>query len=173
MVLQPEPQRAVWHDGTSGPASACAWALLLSYLMPFSCPLLCILSAVTVLNEDVKPRQYLMCGQTAQVKLKNVVPHDIGDPGEGFDWDCWRAEGVQGCRHSFLRVVDFRWWESGVVDGLLRLCSGNEKLGWFGVSMKGGGGKLGSSGKLLSLEMAQVALWLCWCLITAPLGPCS
>lgn len=34
------------------------------------------------MNEDVQPRQYLMCGQTAQVKLKNVVPRDIGDPGE-------------------------------------------------------------------------------------------
>ncbi|XP_009463414.1 PREDICTED: non-lysosomal glucosylceramidase [Nipponia nippon] len=38
--------------------------------------------AVTVVNEDVQPRQYLMCGQTAQVKLKNVVPHDIGDPAD-------------------------------------------------------------------------------------------
>ncbi|NXE43698.1 GBA2 glucosylceramidase, partial [Ptilorrhoa leucosticta] len=38
--------------------------------------------AVTVVNEDVQPRQYLMCGQTAQVKMKNVVPHDIGDPGD-------------------------------------------------------------------------------------------
>ncbi|KAM4878822.1 non-lysosomal glucosylceramidase [Sylvia borin] len=37
-------------------------------------------TAVTVVNEDVQPRQYLMCGQTAQVKMKNVVPHDIGDP---------------------------------------------------------------------------------------------
>ncbi|XP_015703851.1 non-lysosomal glucosylceramidase [Coturnix japonica] len=36
--------------------------------------------AVTVLNEDIEPRQYLVCGNTAQVKLKNVVPHDIGDP---------------------------------------------------------------------------------------------
>ncbi|XP_072216090.1 non-lysosomal glucosylceramidase [Excalfactoria chinensis] len=36
--------------------------------------------AVTVLNEDIQPRQYLVCGSTAQVKLKNVVPHDIGDP---------------------------------------------------------------------------------------------
>uniref|UniRef100_A0A8C3E6Y6 Non-lysosomal glucosylceramidase n=3 Tax=Corvus moneduloides TaxID=1196302 RepID=A0A8C3E6Y6_CORMO len=36
--------------------------------------------AVTVVNEDVQSRQYLMCGQTAQVKMKNVVPHDIGDP---------------------------------------------------------------------------------------------
>ncbi|NXD73580.1 GBA2 glucosylceramidase, partial [Eolophus roseicapillus] len=38
--------------------------------------------AVTVVNEDVQLRQYLMCGQRAQVKLKNVVPHDIGDPGD-------------------------------------------------------------------------------------------
>ncbi|XP_010218121.1 PREDICTED: non-lysosomal glucosylceramidase [Tinamus guttatus] len=36
--------------------------------------------AVTVVNEDVQLRQYLMGGQTAQVKLKNVVPHDIGEP---------------------------------------------------------------------------------------------
>ncbi|NXE71625.1 GBA2 glucosylceramidase, partial [Calcarius ornatus] len=52
----------------------------------FCCPyyLSCFVSsaAVTVVNEDVQPRQYLMCGQTAQVKMKNVVPHDIGDPGD-------------------------------------------------------------------------------------------
>ncbi|NXX79848.1 GBA2 glucosylceramidase, partial [Urocolius indicus] len=36
--------------------------------------------AVTVVNEDVQPRQYLVCGKTSQVKVKNVVPHDIGDP---------------------------------------------------------------------------------------------
>ncbi|XP_025973175.2 non-lysosomal glucosylceramidase-like [Dromaius novaehollandiae] len=36
--------------------------------------------AASVVNEDVQPRQYLMSGRTAQVKLKNVVPHDIGDP---------------------------------------------------------------------------------------------
>ncbi|KAL2294151.1 hypothetical protein Nmel_007874 [Mimus melanotis] len=36
--------------------------------------------AAAVVNEDVQPRQYLMCGQTSQVKMKNVVPHDIGDP---------------------------------------------------------------------------------------------
>lgn len=40
-------------------------------------------AAVAVVNEDVQPRQYLICGQTSQVKVKNVVPHDIGDPGEG------------------------------------------------------------------------------------------
>lgn len=62
--------------------------------------------AVTVVNEDVQPRQYLMCGQTAQVKLKNVVPHDIGDPGKGSGWACWGAKGVQGCSHNFLRVVN-------------------------------------------------------------------
>ncbi|XP_052526135.1 non-lysosomal glucosylceramidase [Tympanuchus pallidicinctus] len=36
--------------------------------------------AVTVLNEDMQPRQYLVCGETAPVKTKNVVPHDIGEP---------------------------------------------------------------------------------------------
>uniref|UniRef100_A0A8C3PBV5 Non-lysosomal glucosylceramidase n=1 Tax=Chrysemys picta bellii TaxID=8478 RepID=A0A8C3PBV5_CHRPI len=36
--------------------------------------------AAAVLNEDTQPRLYLMNGQMAQVKLKNVVPHDIGDP---------------------------------------------------------------------------------------------
>lgn len=41
------------------------------------------------MNEDVQLRQYLMCGETAQVKLKNVVPHDIGDPGEGYGWSRW------------------------------------------------------------------------------------
>ncbi|XP_048787286.1 non-lysosomal glucosylceramidase [Lagopus muta] len=38
--------------------------------------------AVTVLNEDMQPRQYLVCGETAPVKTKNVVPHDIGEPGD-------------------------------------------------------------------------------------------
>lgn len=47
-----------------------------------TCPALSS-AAVAVVNEDVHLRQYLMCGQTAQVKMKNVVPHDIGDPGEG------------------------------------------------------------------------------------------
>uniref|UniRef100_A0A670YYY8 Non-lysosomal glucosylceramidase n=1 Tax=Pseudonaja textilis TaxID=8673 RepID=A0A670YYY8_PSETE len=36
--------------------------------------------AAAVLNEDAHPRQYLMSGQTAPVKLRNVVPHDIGEP---------------------------------------------------------------------------------------------
>ncbi|XP_054842573.1 non-lysosomal glucosylceramidase [Eublepharis macularius] len=38
--------------------------------------------AAAVLNEDLRPRLYLMNGQTAQVKLCNVVPHDIGEPGD-------------------------------------------------------------------------------------------
>ncbi|XP_062828747.1 non-lysosomal glucosylceramidase [Anolis carolinensis] len=38
--------------------------------------------AVAVLSEDPRPRVYLMNGQTAQVKLRNVVPHDIGEPDE-------------------------------------------------------------------------------------------
>ncbi|XP_025049265.1 non-lysosomal glucosylceramidase [Alligator sinensis] len=38
--------------------------------------------AAAVLNEDTQPRLYLMNGQTAQVKLKNVVPHDIGEPSD-------------------------------------------------------------------------------------------
>ncbi|XP_072849206.2 non-lysosomal glucosylceramidase [Pogona vitticeps] len=36
--------------------------------------------AAAVLSEDTHPRLYLMSGQTAPVKLRNVVPHDIGDP---------------------------------------------------------------------------------------------
>ncbi|XP_058028501.1 non-lysosomal glucosylceramidase isoform X4 [Ahaetulla prasina] len=36
--------------------------------------------AAAVLNEDARPRQYLMSGQMAPVKLRNVVPHDIGEP---------------------------------------------------------------------------------------------
>ncbi|XP_042308692.1 non-lysosomal glucosylceramidase-like [Sceloporus undulatus] len=38
--------------------------------------------AAAVLHEDLRPRLYLMDGQTAQVKLRNVVPHDIGEPGK-------------------------------------------------------------------------------------------
>ncbi|XP_058028499.1 non-lysosomal glucosylceramidase isoform X2 [Ahaetulla prasina] len=38
------------------------------------------LEAAAVLNEDARPRQYLMSGQMAPVKLRNVVPHDIGEP---------------------------------------------------------------------------------------------
>uniref|UniRef100_A0A8D2J7Q3 Non-lysosomal glucosylceramidase n=1 Tax=Varanus komodoensis TaxID=61221 RepID=A0A8D2J7Q3_VARKO len=36
--------------------------------------------AAAVLNEDTQSRLYLMSGQMAQVKLRNVVPHDIGEP---------------------------------------------------------------------------------------------
>ncbi|XP_061468542.1 non-lysosomal glucosylceramidase [Rhineura floridana] len=36
--------------------------------------------AAAVLTEDTRLRLYLMSGQTAQVKLCNVVPHDIGEP---------------------------------------------------------------------------------------------
>ncbi|XP_053264076.1 non-lysosomal glucosylceramidase [Podarcis raffonei] len=36
--------------------------------------------AAAILSEDTRPRMYLMSGQTAQVKLRNVVPHDIGEP---------------------------------------------------------------------------------------------
>ncbi|XP_053150773.1 non-lysosomal glucosylceramidase [Hemicordylus capensis] len=36
--------------------------------------------AAAVLSEDPRPRLYLMSGQTAQVKLRNVVPHDVGEP---------------------------------------------------------------------------------------------
>uniref|UniRef100_A0A8D0E4M1 Non-lysosomal glucosylceramidase n=1 Tax=Salvator merianae TaxID=96440 RepID=A0A8D0E4M1_SALMN len=42
--------------------------------------------AAAVLSEDTRPRLYLMNGQVAQVKLRNVVPHDIGDP----DDEPWR-----------------------------------------------------------------------------------
>lgn len=47
-------------------------------LMALPCPA----PAAAVLNEDARPRQYLMSGQTAPVKLRNVVPHDIGEPGK-------------------------------------------------------------------------------------------
>nr|XP_056704029.1 non-lysosomal glucosylceramidase [Euleptes europaea] len=36
--------------------------------------------AAAVQDEDPQPRMYLMHGQMAQVKLGNMVPHDIGDP---------------------------------------------------------------------------------------------
>ncbi|KAM6469740.1 non-lysosomal glucosylceramidase isoform 2-T2 [Liasis olivaceus] len=38
------------------------------------------LEAAAVLNEDARTRQYLMSGQMAPVKLRNVVPHDVGEP---------------------------------------------------------------------------------------------
>ncbi|KAM6469741.1 non-lysosomal glucosylceramidase isoform 3-T3 [Liasis olivaceus] len=37
-------------------------------------------TAAAVLNEDARTRQYLMSGQMAPVKLRNVVPHDVGEP---------------------------------------------------------------------------------------------
>ncbi|KAM4689860.1 non-lysosomal glucosylceramidase, partial [Rhinophrynus dorsalis] len=36
--------------------------------------------AASVLQEDPDTRRYLMSGSVAPVKMKNVVPHDIGDP---------------------------------------------------------------------------------------------
>lgn len=79
---------------------ACTWRLLLQ------CPYSVSSPAVTVVNEDAQPRQYLMCGQTAQVKLKNVVPHDIGDPGERCSQACFQTEQLHSCSHIFLRVVN-------------------------------------------------------------------
>lgn len=61
------------------PRACCCNACCLSHV-----PCAVSSPAVTVVNEDVQPRQYLMGGQTAPVKTKNVVPHDIGDPGEWF-----------------------------------------------------------------------------------------
>lgn len=49
--------------------------------------------AAAVLNEDTQPRLYLMNGQTAQVKLRNVVPHDIGEPGKVLPWHVAGARG--------------------------------------------------------------------------------
>lgn len=58
-------------------------------------------AAVTVVNEDVQPRQYLMGGQTAQVKMKNVVPHDIGDPGEGSVGIVGEQRGCQAVGNGY------------------------------------------------------------------------
>lgn len=64
---------------------ACAWLVAEAAGCPFGWLLMalpCPAPAAAVLNEDARPRQYLMSGQTAPVKLRNVVPHDIGEPGK-------------------------------------------------------------------------------------------
>lgn len=38
--------------------------------------------ALATLREDLTRRQYLMSGVMAPVKRRNVIPHDIGDPGK-------------------------------------------------------------------------------------------
>lgn len=38
--------------------------------------------ALATLGEDLTCRQYLMSGVMAPVKKRNVIPHDIGDPGK-------------------------------------------------------------------------------------------
>lgn len=38
-------------------------------------------SAGSVVNQDLTERLHLMSGRYSPVKTKNVVPHDIGDPG--------------------------------------------------------------------------------------------
>ncbi|XP_069482882.1 non-lysosomal glucosylceramidase isoform X2 [Ambystoma mexicanum] len=38
--------------------------------------------ALAVLKEDPNYRRHLMNGQVSMVKTKNIVPHDIGDPGD-------------------------------------------------------------------------------------------
>lgn len=40
-----------------------------------------LFSAGSVVNQDPTERLHLMSGQYSPVKAKNVVPHDIGDPG--------------------------------------------------------------------------------------------
>lgn len=44
---------------------------------PFPAP-----PALAALGEDLTQRRYLMSGVVAPVKKKNVIPHDIGDPGK-------------------------------------------------------------------------------------------
>ena len=109
-----------------------------------------------MVNEDVQPRQYLMCGQTAQVKLKNVVPHDIGDPGEGLGGPTRGQRRSRAVHTAFSGYLTAKLWEGGVVPGVHWVSfSGNEKLGWFGVVMKtmqhrdctGNEGRLSTSGK--------------------------
>lgn len=46
----------------------------MAYLLSFS--------AGCVVNQDLTERLHLMSGRCSPVKTKNVVPHDIGDPGE-------------------------------------------------------------------------------------------
>lgn len=84
-------------------------ALPVPVLGPFCCSFCCpsnvscsvSSAAVTVVNEDVQRRQYLMCGQTAQVKMKNVVPHDIGDPGEGSVGPVGEQRGCQAVGNGY------------------------------------------------------------------------
>lgn len=38
-------------------------------------------SAGSVVQQDLTERLHLMSGRYSPVKTKNVVPHDIGDPG--------------------------------------------------------------------------------------------
>lgn len=40
-----------------------------------------LFSAGSVVNQDPTERLHLMSGRYSPVKAKNVVPHDIGDPG--------------------------------------------------------------------------------------------
>lgn len=40
--------------------------------------------ALATLKEDLSWRQYLMSGVVAPVKRRNVIPHDIGDPGKSL-----------------------------------------------------------------------------------------
>lgn len=40
-----------------------------------------LFSAGSVVDQDPIERLHLMSGQYSPVKTKNVVPHDIGDPG--------------------------------------------------------------------------------------------
>lgn len=42
---------------------------------------LILLSAGSVVNQDPTERLHLMSGRYSPVKAKNVVPHDVGDPG--------------------------------------------------------------------------------------------
>lgn len=48
----------------------------MSYINSFN-----ILSAGSVVQQDPTERLHLMSGKYSPVKAKNVVPHDIGDPG--------------------------------------------------------------------------------------------
>lgn len=82
--LSPFPSLYTYlHAAYWFPTAVTHIALCPSSSMPIPClPSVSAPAALATLREDLTRRRYLMSGVMAPVKRRNVIPHDIGDPGK-------------------------------------------------------------------------------------------
>lgn len=77
-VAQTRPEFAIWHWWVLSGCFISYLSILYTWARFYSRNLF---SAGSVVHQDPTERLHLMSGRCSPVKAKNVVPHDIGDPG--------------------------------------------------------------------------------------------